>query len=353
MKRLLILAFALIPLLTRGIDFRGSQFIGISDFSKFSKKGVMVVSPEIQPEINWDELVLSWNLRDKVEAKFQVQIIYSDTNWWYDLGVWSAAQKHSFSGQENSLGVVDTDTLHIKRPGAKVRVRIWFDNTMPAVQWGMPGLKFIGLAFRDSKRTMMPLEPNRRVWGKTIDVPQRSQLDYQEGAKIWCSPTSTSMILDYWSHKLNRPELSMPVPDVAKSVYDSFYKGTGNWPFNTAFAASFDGMRAYISRLTDISELEDWIEAGIPIATSVSYNRLKGKGAAGSGHLIVCVGFTDNGDIVVNDPGTHLSNVRRTFSREIFREAWADSGNTVYIIYPENVTIPPARFGHWENRVKP
>jgi hypothetical protein len=184
-----------------------------------------------------------------------------------------------------------------------------------------------------------------------VDVGARSQLDYPEGAKIWCSPTSTSMILDYWSHKLNRPELSLTVPDVAKSVYDSVYKGTGNWPCNTAFAGSFDGMRAYVSRLTDVSELEDWIEAGIPIATSVSYNRLKGKGTAGSGHLIVCVGFAENGDIIVNDPGTHLSNVRRTFSREIFQEAWADSANTVYIIYPENATIPAARFGHWENRV--
>jgi hypothetical protein len=110
-------------------------------------------------------------------------------------------------------------------------------------------------------------------------------------------------------------------------------------------------MRAYVSRLTDVSELEDWIEAGIPIATSVSYNRLKGKGTNGSGHLIVCVGFADNGDIMVNDPGTHLSNVRRTFSRALFREAWADSGNTVYIIYPENANIPPARFGHWEAKV--
>ena len=83
-------------------------------------------------------------------------------------------------------------------------------------------------------------------------------------------------------------------------------------------------MRGYISRLTDVSELEDWIEAGIPIATSVSYNRLKGKGIAGSGHLIVCVGFNENGDIVVNDPGTHLGNVRRTFSRDIYlsRDPW-------------------------------
>ena len=107
-------------------------------------------------------------------------------------------------------------------------------------------------------------------------------------------------------------------------------------------------MRGYVTRLTDVSELEDWIKAGIPVATSVSYNRLKGRGTSGSGHLIVCVGFNETGDIVVNDPGTQLSNVRRTFSRDLFQQAWADSGNTVYIIYPESAKIPVDRFNHWQ-----
>ena len=142
----------------------------------------------------------------------------------------------------------------------------------------------------------------------------------------------------------------MTVPEAAQAVHDPNWPGTGNWPFNTAFAGSFKGMRGYVSQLTDVSELEDWIEAGIPIATSVSYNRLKGLNKSGSGHLIVCVGFAENGDIEANDPGTKLSNVRRTFSRDLFRQAWAESGNTVYIIHPENATIPPAKNGHWEPR---
>jgi hypothetical protein len=346
MIRLLMLALALMPLVARAIDFRGAQFIGFSNFSEFKKEDGALTSRIIEPAIAWNELVPSWNLRGKGEATFEARLIFPDaTTGWYQLGIWSANARHSVNGQEDSNAKVDTDTLQAKRLGAKIEVRVTFNGAEAE------DLKFLSLALRDSKARPAPLEPNRRAWGKVVEVRTRSQLDYPEGVKIWCSPTSTSMILDYWSHKLSRPELSMTVPDVAKSVYDSVYKGTGNWPCNTAFAGNFDRMRAYVSRLTDVSELEDWIEAGIPIATSVSYNRLKGKGTAGSGHLIVCVGFAENGDIIVNDPGTHLSNVRRTFSREIFREAWADSGNTVYIIYPENATIPPARFGHWESRV--
>jgi hypothetical protein len=346
MKRLLILALAcaLAPMLCVAIDFRGSQFIGFSDFSDF-KKETNSISQKIEPAIAWDELVLSWNLRGSGEAIFEARLDLGEKqSKWYTLGVWSRSGRHSLNGQDDENAKIDTDTLHAKQHGGAIEVRVTFDSAR------QEDLKFVGVALKDSKANPAPLEPNRRAWGKVVDVGTRSQLDYPEGAKIWCSPTSTSMILDYWSHKLNRPEMSLTVPEVAKSVFDSTYHGTGNWPCNTAFAGNFDGMRAYVSRLTDISELEDWIEAGIPIATSVSYNRLKGKGTNGSGHLIVCVGFAENGDIVVNDPGTHLSNVRRTFSRDIFREAWADAGNTVYIVYPENAAIPPARFGHWENK---
>ncbi|HUS34942.1 MAG TPA: peptidase C39 family protein [Verrucomicrobiae bacterium] len=344
MKRFVILALALIPLLSHATDFRGAQFIGFSDFADFQKEGPTLTSKLIEPAISWDELVVSWNLRGKGEATFEARLIYPDvTSTWYQLAIWSASGGRSVNGQDDENAKVDTDTLHAKKPGAKVEVRVTLKDAR------MEDLKFLSLAFRDSKAKPEPLESNRRVWGKVVQVGTRSQLDYPEGAKIWCSPTSTSMILDYWSHKLNRDELSLTVPDVAKGVYDSVYKGTGNWPCNTAFAGNFQGMRAYVTRLTDVSELEDWIAAGIPIATSVSYNRLKGKGTSGSGHLIVCVGFTESGDIAVNDPGTKLSNVRRSFPRDLFREAWADSGNTVYIIYPENALIPAARFGHWEN----
>lgn len=337
MKRLFLLA--LLSLVCKAADFRGSQFFG---FTSLEPDGT---TPIIEPAINWTEVVPSWNLRGSGEATIELRIIHPDhTSKWYNLGNWSATKRESVKDQNDDDAKVDTDTLFAKKPGGKLEARVTLKNARPE------DLKYFTLAFRDTNLKTEPLEPNRKAWGKVVDVHSRSQLDYPEGAKIWCSPTSTSMILDYWSQKLNRPELSMTVPEAAKCVHDTVYKGTGNWPFNTAFAGSFPGMRGYVSRLSDVSELEDWIEAGVPVATSVSYNRLKGRGAAGSGHLIVAVGFTETGDIIVNDPGTKLDNVRRTFSRDIFRQAWADSGNTVYIIYPENHKIPAAKFGHRESR---
>ena len=54
-------------------------------------------------------------------------------------------------------------------------------------------------------------------------------------------------------------------PEVAAGVSDHGFKFlTGNWTFNTAFAGTLPGMRAYVI-FSDISELEDWIAAGIPV----------------------------------------------------------------------------------------
>ena len=162
------------------------------------------------------------------------------------------------------------------------------------------------------------------------------------------------MVLSYWAKALHRPELDVAVPDVAKAIYDPNWPGTGNWPFNTAFAGRFDGMLAYVSRLDDLAELEEWIKAGIPVAISAPLDLLNGRPhKPGSGHLLVCVGFTEQGDVVVNDPFAHLEKgetVRKIYPRENVATSWATSHRTVYLIYPVSAKIPANRYGHWETR---
>src|SRR5262249_41412714 len=156
-------------------------------------------------------------------------------------------------------------------------------------------------------------------------VPGRTQLGWPD-ASGWCSPTSTCMTLAFWSQKLHRSELDLPVPDVAHAIYDRVYDGTGNWPFNTAFAGSFPRLPPYVTRLSDIRELEDWVAAGIPPIVSVSYDLLLGtKRENDPGHLMVCDGFTKDGDIVLNDPAHHPERgevARRVFPRANFLRAW-------------------------------
>ena len=159
------------------------------------------------------------------------------------------------------------------------------------------------------------------------------------------------MVLSRWAEVLQRPEMNLTVPKVAAKVYDASFAGTGNWPFNTAFAGSFPGMRSYVTRFEDIAEVEDWIAAGIPVILSARWDWLSpGRPPDNDGHLIVCIGFTENGDVVINDPATRLDkgeSVRHIYKRADVIHSWTKSRNAVYLVYPIDGKIPASRYGHW------
>lgn len=336
---------------TKG-DYRGRQFIGFERFDEFSKseteQRIVLVSDPIKAAFRWDELVASWNFRAAPSNTITVEAkaIYQDRETkWYTLAKWSLAPQDqsaraSVKGQKDENGRVDTDILKLKEAASDVQLRITIDKAA-----GLDALKFLGLSFCDSAFEAEALPGKKSAWGKTLQVKERSQASYPEGINEWCSPTSISMLMSFWANKLERRELDYDVPEVARGVNDPNWPGTGNWPFNTAFVGAHNGMRAYVTRLSDVSELEDWVEAGIPVAVSVAYGYLKGKPERANGHLVVCIGFDESGNIVVNDPGR--SQVRQVYARENLVKAWAESENTVYIVHPENWKVPEDRFGHW------
>ena len=92
---------------------------------------------------------------------------------------------------------------------------------------------------------------------------------------------------------------------------------------------------------------------GIPPVVSVSYDLLKGKSKdEDPGHLMVCDGFTKEGDIILNDPAHHPEKgevCRRIFPRANFLRGWNRSKFLIYLIYPENAKLPKDNFGHWDS----
>ncbi len=337
-----------------------SIFIGRTNFSDFTKAPgtvsgeIILTSPEFKPDLAWDELIASWNVPPGVYLKVEARGIFPNhTTKYFMLSEWSDDLAHhrreSESGQKNADGTVSIDTLKLARHGGKAQLRI----TIGGPDAARPQLKFLGLSFCDSQVKPAPREPNRAAWGKTIEVPERRQGEY-EGGGGWCSPTSLSMVLAYWSDALHRPEMNHTVTEVANAINDANLDGTGNWPFNTAYAGSFPGIRAYVTRFDDISELEDWIAAGItPIISVSSYLTNDRHSGQDNGHLIVCVGFTESGDMVANDPGVSVKKnirARRVYPRERVINAWKKSKNAVYLVYPETATIPKNVSGHWDGK---
>ncbi|HWH70052.1 MAG TPA: C39 family peptidase [Candidatus Sulfotelmatobacter sp.] len=338
------------------VDSRGHQFIGFSRFSSFETSAgarpreLVLTSPVLTSHLGWDELIASWNAETPADTylKIEVRALYPErATKYYVMGLWSSDParfpRESVLQQKDDDGDVSTDTLRLKHPCSRVQVRL----TLGGALREKPKLKFLGLCLTDTQTTPPALAPNPVAWGRLLPVPERSQMLYSNG-NVLCSPTTVSMLMGYWAHQLKRPEIDQDVPEIAKAVYDANWKGTGNWPFNTAYAGSYRGMRAYVTRLSDISELEDWVAQGIPVGLSVCYDRLRGKPAGPNGHLVLCVGFTQEGDPIINDPGTS-KNVRKIFARKNLIQAWAYSHNTVYLIYPQNSPLPKDRFGHWDS----
>lgn len=338
------------------IDSRGGQFMGFGHFSSFSKgdsgrpREIVLTSPVLLPRLAFNELIASWNMElpEGTYARVEARALYfSGPTKYYVLGLWSNdPSKHareSVPGQKDENGDVLTDTLVLTRPAERVQVRVILGSD--SVE--RPRLKFLGLCLSGTNGNLSPLASKKEAWDTLIQVPERSQLDYPDG-KVLCSPTTVSMLMAFWSEQLRRPWLEHQVPEIAAAVYDAKWKGTGNWSFNMAFAGAARGMRGYVARLSDIAELEDWIATGIPVGLSVCYDRLRGKGPGPNGHLVVCVGFTANGDPIINDPAGKPS-VRRVFPRKNLSYAWAYSKNTVYLVYPEGTVVPRDWFGHWDS----
>ncbi|HEX9046995.1 MAG TPA: peptidase C39 family protein [Verrucomicrobiae bacterium] len=340
--------------------------MGIADSSGFTRArseegSVVLLSPSINAGIHWDQLIVSWNADAPAGTFVTIEAAAIGDGYrtrFYTLGKWSSDgrifPRTSVVRQKDADGRVDTDTLVLQHAADAAQIRITLGGTNGA----MPTLKFLGCSFANT--LAMPSGTASAVghpWEQSagmhriIPTPERSQHGYPQ-ANGWCSPASVSMVLGHWADVLHRPELDHTVPDVASAVYDPGYPGTGNWSFNTAFAGGFRGLRAYVTRLDDLGEVEAWVAAGIPVVLSTRWDWLRpGRPLDAEGHLIVVIGFTENGDVIANDPSAQLN--RRESVRQIYRRAdvvhaWAKSHHAVYLIYPLGAKIPENDGGHWQ-----
>lgn len=301
--------------------------------------------------IPFKEMIASWNVDNSENASLKIEVRAHgdgfDTKW-YTIAQWAlddnAGPRASVKGQRDENGTVDTDTLDLKRLAKSVDLQLTLHTSSNGPS---PKLKLLTLCFSNGEKSLEGKAGKCAAWGKTIDVPQRAQNNYPNGG-VLCSATSVSMMLWHYSNQLGKPEMNKDVPEVEYHVWDPVYKGAGNWPFNTAYAGSFKGMRSYVARLGTTNDLERWIEAGYPVVCSVSFDMLRGLplSSTESGHLVVLVGFDASGDPVINDPA-FKGHVRKTYKRADFEKAWAYSRHTVYLIYPEDASIPTDTEGLW------
>ena len=330
-----------------GLTAFAERQVGLIHLSaeEFEREG-NVISATVSTPFPTSEFVPSWNAAANGGGiEVRLTPLYPDRQTKaYHLGTWSLAEgRTSINDQDDEHGVVQTDILRLARPVDRLKIEI---TLQPGEEGSRPRLKSFFLSCLQRGAEDKPQPPATSAWGKVLVVPHRAQHDY-EGGNVLCSPTCVAMILNYWARVGESPAWQREVPEIKEGVFDPGWEGTGNWPFNTAYAGSIDGLTGYVSRLQGMRDLELLIEAGIPVAVSVSYPLVLGRERTKSddGHLMVLIGFTREGDPILNDPAKQ-DRVRQIYPRQRLVDGWAASQKTVYIIHPDKWPLPKEH-GPW------
>lgn len=334
------------------------------------------------------EVITSWNAHTPKGSwlRIELQGLYSDgtKSPWYTMAVWTSGdgkdvpRRTSVDEQSDGKSSVWTDTLSIDKPDSGLRVvayqvrltlyRALAGGAEPAV-WRLSALSS-DLPGRFEVPAAKP-GPGR---GIELEVPRYSQEvhkgqypEYDGGGEAWCSPTSSQMILEYWGRKPTTRELEWVDPDfadpqvchAARYTYDYQYEGCGNWPFNAAYAATYRGMESVVTRLGSLTDVERLVAAGIPVITSQSFteSELDGAGYGTAGHLMTVIGFTQDGDVIANDPASKDNDaVRHVYKRRQWENIWlrtkrkdadgkvkSGTGGVCYLYFPVNLAPGQAR----------
>ncbi|WP_301126003.1 peptidase C39 family protein [Streptomyces cacaoi] len=346
------------------------------------------ISPAYEPAVPAGEAIASWNAHTPAGTWIRVELrgTYSDGTEtpWYTMGVWTSGdgadvpRRTSVDDQGDGKSTVSTDTLAVddlsgglrlaslrlrltlcRAPGSEATPTVWRAAVMASdvpVRFEVP-----------------ESEPGL---GRAVElkVPRYSQEihkgqypEYDNGGEAWCSPTSAQMIVEYWGRRPTEEDLAWVDPDyadpqvchAARHTFDYQYNGCGNWPFNTAYAATYRDMQAVVTRLDSLNDAEEFIAAGIPLITSQSFieSELDGAGYGTAGHLMTVIGFTASGDVIANDPASPDNpSVRHIYKRRQFENIWlrtkrkdasgkvlGGSGGVCYVFFPLKLTSAQQR----------
>lgn len=324
----------------------------------------------VTPSHTFTELVPSWDASTPagtfVTVRLRARTSDGRLSAWKSMGRWSSANsatlRQSTGVQDDGVTTVATDTVRAKTGVTLASYRISVQlhrrhgtTATPAVESLHAVASRLASALPDASKPLLP--------AKELAVPDYSQMvhegeypQYGGGGEAWCSPTALAMLLAYYGKRPTAAEYAWVDPDypdrwvdeVARRTFDHTYDGTGNWPFNTAYAAT-RLPSAVVTRLRSLQDAEKFIARGIPLEVSISFGSGQLTGAPISstpGHLVLVVGFETDGDVIVNDPAaSRNAGVRRVYDRAQFEAAWLRKSHGLTYVMRDGTRSYPTGYG--------
>ena len=295
------------------------------------KDGVFI-SNDIKPGGEFQKLIMSWNA-DTSGGTVEVAVMaklsddtYTDP---YSWGVWSAIPGVSAScSRKDEHGELDIDTLNLTEKCSAVKLKITLKKTADKA----PVLYNVTVTTDREKQQISKLPAIKQV---KLSVKKRYQMDVPDIGNRICSPTSLSMVRDYYKEK------GFDTVDTANGVYDNGEDIYGNWSYNVAYAGEL-GYNAFVD-IYDMKALKWALSKNVPVICSVRIKKgqLKDSGYpdySTNGHLLCVIGYetVDGVDwLIVNDPA--IKQVQVKYLASEFENIWP---GTVYIVQerPERYT---------------
>ena len=330
-------------------------------------------SPWWEPGFEASEVIPSWEATTPLGTWIEVELRGRRANGsqtdWFTLARWCSqspdegaplARSSAHVRPRDGISVEgDTLTLGEEHPVAlQARIRSCaLEGVQKSATLGRVCIMASALPETVPPTSVFTLQEEVRI--DVAPLSQRVLLDlyphWDKGGQHWCSPTSTTMVLQHWNKGPAGDELTWvdapaqpEVVQAARGCFDHGLEACGNWAFNTAWAAQYD-VHAFVTRLRGLDEAERFIAVGIPLVMSIRFetDELDGAGYRTNGHLVVLKGFTQSGDVIVNDPNAHktafVENVETVFRRDQFEACWMrGSGGAIYVIHPDEVDLPAA-----------
>jgi hypothetical protein len=248
-------------------------------------------------------------------------------------------------------GSVQIDEMFLDKPAQKFQTRVSL-TSMEFDPKITPSVRRVSVCYTgpvDNAEERKHLAPATAPsqWARDLKIPFRGQgaLDNPKPIRgMICSPTSTSMVLDYYG--FNRPTV-----ENALAIYDPHHDLFGNWGRAVSRAGEF-GLDAWLARFRDWDHVKLEIAKGHPVIASIKFSRGEAKGLlyqSTGGHLIVIRGFKENGDVIVNDPASRDKGNGVVYPAAELARAWFDNGGVGYVIHGE----PPPNLATTQPTSKP
>jgi hypothetical protein len=337
-----------------------------------------------------NKIVTSWQVAtpqsSSIMTRLQVELPNGTWSSWYDMGRWALAttkaggvftsQRGSVDNQADDIGLIAQDTFYandnVWAKAYRVQEELYGNTTGP-----QPTVRQVAATAADISQDIdenggvSPTSNTTMTHTVDLTMPKYSEYAHDNEypqldnvGEAWCSPASVSMVLGYYGKGPSKQQIThLPADPVfvgrtrvdgavdyaAYHIFDNTDpdKDTGDWPFNTAYAASF-GMDTSVRQYNSLQGIESWVKKGVPIVVSIKWDNSSSDPTQHldsssivktDGHLMVVRGFTKDGDVLTNDPASpDDAAVPHTYQRSQFEHLWlrASSG-TVYVIQPQTM----------------